>query len=53
MTTFEIHSTDDLHEAASAQAKSVEDRASRGNGEDFDRIMARVPDAPPVPGDER
>lgn len=32
---------------------SVEERAARGSWEDFDRIMARVPDAPPVPGDER
>ena len=32
---------------------SVEDRAARGNWEDFDRIMARVPEAPPVPGDEK
>ena len=32
---------------------SVEECAARGNWEDFDRIMARVPDAPPVPGDER
>jgi hypothetical protein len=32
---------------------SVQERAARGSWEDFDRIMARVPDAPPVPGDER
>ncbi len=32
---------------------SVQKRAARGNWEDFDRIMARVPDAPPLPGDER
>lgn len=32
---------------------SVQARAARGNWEDFDRIMARVPAAPPVPGDER
>lgn len=32
---------------------SAQERAARGNWEDFDRIMARVPDAPPVPGDER
>ena len=31
---------------------TVPERADRGNWEDFDRIMARVPDAPPVPGDE-
>ena len=32
---------------------TVEERAARGNWEDFDRIMSHVPDAPPVPGDER
>ena len=32
---------------------SVQDRAARGNWEDFDRIMSRVPDVPPVPGDEK
>lgn len=31
----------------------VQQRAARGNWEDFDRIMARVPDVPPVPGDEK
>ena len=31
---------------------SVQERAAKGNWEDFDRIMARVPDAPPVAGDE-
>lgn len=32
---------------------SVEERAARGNWEDFGRIMARVPGVPPVAGDER
>ena len=32
---------------------SVPERAARGNWEDFDRMMARVPDARPVPRDER
>jgi len=32
---------------------SIEQRAGRGDWQDFDRIMARVPDVPPVPGDER
>lgn len=32
---------------------SVEERATQGHWEDFDRIMSRVPDAPPAPGDER
>jgi hypothetical protein len=27
-------------------------RAKRGNLADFDRILARVPDIPPCPGDE-
>jgi len=31
----------------------VQARAARGSWEDFDRIMARVPDAPPVSGDQR
>ena len=31
----------------------VQQRAARGNWEDFDRIMARVPDVPLLPGDER
>ncbi len=31
---------------------SVEERAAKGNWADFDRIMTRVPDAPPIPGDE-
>ncbi len=32
---------------------NVEERAARGDWADFDRIMERVPDAPPVRGDER
>jgi hypothetical protein len=32
---------------------SVNARAALGNWDDFDRIMARVPDVPPMPGDER
>ena len=30
----------------------IETRASRGSLADFDRILARVPDVAPVPGDE-
>ena len=26
-------------------------RAARGNLDDFDRILAKVPDVPPLPGD--
>ena len=32
---------------------SVEERAARGSWGDFDRIMGRVPDVLPAPGDER
>ena len=63
MTTLQAAIPDDLHEAVLVQVErehiSVDAlisrtlRAARGNWEDFDRIMARVPDAPPVPGDER
>ena len=31
----------------------VEERATQGNWGDFDGVMSRVPNAPPVPGDER
>ena len=31
---------------------TVQERAGRGHWEDFDRIMSRLPDAPPVPGAE-
>ena len=31
---------------------SVDECAGKGNWADFDRIMTRVPDAPPIPGDE-
>jgi len=31
---------------------SGQERAAQGNWEDFDRIMGRVADAPPAPGDE-
>ncbi len=30
----------------------LETRAKRGKLEDFDRVMAKVPDVPPVSGDE-
>ena len=32
---------------------TVQERAARGNWEDYDRITARAPGAPPVAGDER
>ena len=63
MKTLRAALPDDLHEAVPAQAElehiSVDAlisrtlRAARGNWGYFDRIMALVPDAPPVPGDER
>jgi hypothetical protein len=31
---------------------TVEERAVRANLDEFGRIMARVPDVPPIPGDE-
>ena len=31
----------------------LEERARRANPAAFDRILARVPDMPPMPGDER
>ena len=31
----------------------LSERAARGSREKFDHIMARVPDVPPQPGDER
>ena len=31
----------------------LEERARRANPAAFDRILARVPDVPPMPGDER
>jgi len=30
----------------------LEDRGRRGNAALFDRVLARVPDVPPIPGDE-
>jgi len=30
----------------------LEDRGRRGNAALFDRVLARVPDVPPMPGDE-
>ena len=30
----------------------LEDRGRRGNRALFDRVLARVPDVPPIPGDE-
>jgi hypothetical protein len=32
--------------------ESIASRARRANYEAFDRVMAKVPDAPPMPGDE-
>ena len=39
--------------AACAQLEYLENRASRGSREAYERALAKVPAAPPVPGDER
>jgi len=33
--------------------ETMEERAKRGNWETFDRVMAKVRDVPPLPGDEK
>ncbi len=33
--------------------ESISSRAKRAKLENFDAVLAKVPDAPPVPGDER
>jgi hypothetical protein len=38
--------------AAWKGSDDIETRAKRANRADFDRIMAKVPDVPPMPGDE-
>ena len=35
------------------QRDTIAERAKRGNWEKFDRVMAKVRDVPPLPGDER
>ncbi len=35
------------------QRPTITERAARVNWEKVDEILARVPDAPPVPGDEK
>lgn len=39
--------------AACAQLEYLESRAARGSREAYERVLAKVPAAPPVPGDER
>ncbi len=39
--------------AACAQLEYLENRAARGSREAFERVLAKVPTGPPVPGDER
>ena len=39
--------------AALLTEEYLEERARRADPTAFDRILARVPDAPPMPGDER
>ena len=36
--------------AACAQLEYLENRAARGNRETYDRVLAKVPAAPPLPG---
>lgn len=38
--------------AAWKGSDDMETRAKRANPADFDRIMSKVPDVPPIPGDE-
>ena len=38
--------------SAAEQFEYLKARAARGRIEDFDRVMAAVPDVPPMPGDE-
>lgn len=38
--------------SAAEQFEQLKARAARGRIEDFDRVMAAVPDVPPMPGDE-
>jgi hypothetical protein len=39
--------------SAAATRPSIAERAQRVNWQKVDKILARVPDVPPVPGDER
>ena len=40
------------HVGAWQVREDIEARARRGNLKTFDRVLAKVPDAPPLPGDE-
>ena len=39
--------------AACARLEYLEGRAARGSREAYERVLAKVPSAPPMPGDER
>jgi len=39
--------------AACAQLEYLESRAARGSRDSYERVLAKVPAADPVPGDER
>ncbi|MFL5242711.1 MAG: toxin-antitoxin system HicB family antitoxin [Gemmataceae bacterium] len=39
--------------AACAQLEYLENRAARGSREPYERLLAKVPATPPLPGDER
>jgi hypothetical protein len=41
------------HIGAWSVREDIETRAKRGSLEAFDRVLANVPDVPPLPGDER
>ena len=41
------------HLGARSVRDDIEARAKRGSLGAFDRVMANVPDVPPIPGDER
>jgi hypothetical protein len=39
--------------AACAQLEHLQSRAARGSRDAYERVLTKVPAAPPVPGDER
>ena len=39
--------------SAWGKRETISERAKRGNWEKFDRVMAKVRDVPPLPGDEK
>lgn len=47
-----VSSVLESHIAAARRGETLEERAGRGSWEKFDRVMAKVPGVPPLPGDE-